>query len=319
MQRRLAVAADPVQDLLVGGDRRPGRELPAVEGRERGLAQDVPRDPDRLDPLAPVGVGGQVVEPQRRVDGRVGRDDPDRAAGVGVHRADVHLVAVTAGRRRAVVPDRDRQEVEHQVRVRHVVVGPGEAAALEMVRRAGAGPPEQPLGADHRPVAPLQRGRHRDRLLAGVLDVDLEVILQVLADARQVGDHVDAVLAQQAGRADAGELEQLRRVDRPAAQDDLAGADLLRLTAAARRPGLRCRYSTPTARLPSNRILVTNARVSARSGSGGSSPDAGRRGRPTAACRGRWSGRRRRSLPAGTRSRPWSARIPLAAPPRRTR
>ena len=59
----------------------------------------------------------QVVELHRRVHLGVGRADPHPAAGVGVHRADVDLVAVALGRRRAVVPDRDREEVEHQVRV----------------------------------------------------------------------------------------------------------------------------------------------------------------------------------------------------------
>ena len=48
------------------------------------------------------------------------------------------------------------------------------------------------LRADERPLPLLQRGLHRHRLRARVLDVDLEVVLQVLADARQVVDDVDA-------------------------------------------------------------------------------------------------------------------------------
>ena len=139
----------------------------------------------------------------------------------------MHLVAVPAGGRRAVVADRDGQEVEHQVRVRDVVVAADEAARLEVVRRAGARAEEQPPEPDPGPVAPLHRRRHRDRLLRAVLDVDLEVILQVLADARQVVDDVDAERLELAGVADAGELEQLRRVDRAAAEDHLAGLDPL--------------------------------------------------------------------------------------------
>ena len=46
----------------------------------------------------------------------------------------------------------------------------------------------------------------------------LEMILQVGADARHVGDHVDAMRAQQLRRADAGELQDLRRIDRAARQ-----------------------------------------------------------------------------------------------------
>src|SRR5439155_18949963 len=115
------------------------------------------------------------------------------------------------------------QEVEHQVRVDHVVVAAGEAAALEVVGGPRAAAQEQPLRADHGAVAPLQRGRDRHRQLRAVLDVHLQVVLQVLAHAGQVGDHVDAERGQVRGGADAGQLEQLRGVDRPAGQDELAG------------------------------------------------------------------------------------------------
>ena len=57
-----------------------------------------------------------------------------------------------------------------------------------------------------------------------MLDVDLEVVLEVLPHARQVGDDVDAERAQFGRAADARQLQQLRRVDRAAAQDHLAGA-----------------------------------------------------------------------------------------------
>ena len=43
-------------------------------------------------------------------------------------------------------------------------------------------------------------------------DPDLHVILQIVADAGRVEHHVDAVLLQQFRGADAGELQQLRRV-----------------------------------------------------------------------------------------------------------
>ena len=72
-----------------------------------------------------------------------------------------------------------------------VVVAPDEAAALEVVRRARAASEEQPLEPDPR-LAPVgERRLHRDWLRALVLDVDLEVVLEVLADAGQVVDDVD--------------------------------------------------------------------------------------------------------------------------------
>ena len=100
VQGGLGVLADPVEDLLVGLDGGAGRELAVVERRERRLVEDVARDPDRLDPLLAVLRGREVVELHRGVLSRVGALDPHPAAGVGVHRADVDLVAVPLGRAR---------------------------------------------------------------------------------------------------------------------------------------------------------------------------------------------------------------------------
>ena len=92
-----------------------------------------------------------------------------------------------------------------------------------MVGGPGPALSQQPLGADLGPVLHREVGRHRHRLRARVLHVDLEVVLEVLAHPRQVADHVDAQGAQLARRADARELQELRRVDRPAAEDHLIG------------------------------------------------------------------------------------------------
>ena len=53
------------------------------------------------------------------------------------------------------------------------------------------------------------------------------MVLQVLADSGEVVDDVDAERLELARVADARELEQLRRVDRAAAEDHLAGLDPL--------------------------------------------------------------------------------------------
>jgi hypothetical protein len=67
------------------------------------------------------------------------------------------------------------------------------------------------------------------------------MILEVLADAGSVGDDIDAVLPSDARRADAGQHQYLRRVDRGGGDDHLAFClnDLNRL---------RSWISTPTAR-----------------------------------------------------------------------
>ena len=162
------------------------------------------------------------------MDPRVGAHDLHGAAGVGVHRSDVHLVAVAAGRRRAVVADRDRQEVEHQVGIHDVLVAPYEASGLEVIGRAEAGPEEQPFGADERLAPVLQPRRHRDGLGARVLDVHLQVVLEMLSHAGKVLHDRDAEGLELTRAADARQLQGLGRAERAAAEDHLAGGDAAR-------------------------------------------------------------------------------------------
>src|SRR3954471_16168156 len=144
------------------------------------------------------------------------------------------LVAVTGCPGASVVPDRQRQEVEHQVRIRDLVVAPRKTATLEMVRGAGPAPEEQPLGADERPPPFLRGGRlHRDRLETPVLDVDLEVVLQIRAHAWQVRHDRDPERREVRRLPDPRQLQKLRRVDGAARKDDLAAFDPLRSAAAA--------------------------------------------------------------------------------------
>ena len=65
-----------------------------------------------------------------------------------------------------------------------------------------------------------------------MLDVDLEVVLEVLADTGEVGHDLDAERPEWAA-ARRPRAEQLRRVDRAAGEDDVACEDPLRR---ARRP-----------------------------------------------------------------------------------
>ena len=169
---------------------RPPRRVRSRRRRSResaGWPRMSPRDVDRLDPFATVLVGREVVEPDRRMHGRVGRGQADRAARVRVHRPDVDLVAVTACRRRPVVADRERQEVEHQVRVRDVA----RCCARTRRPRSGSSRPGRAGGTatGSRSTAGAtccNAGCMRDRLRAAVLDVDLEVVLEVRADTGQV-------------------------------------------------------------------------------------------------------------------------------------
>jgi hypothetical protein len=135
----------------------------------------------------------------------------------------VHLVAVIAGRGRAVVADGDGKEMEHEVRVGHLLVAAHEAAGFKMVGGSVSFPQKEPLGADAGAVAPLEGGRDGHGLGAGVLDIDLQMILEVLPHPRNVCDHVDSEGAELGGIADAGELQELRGIDGPATEHDLTG------------------------------------------------------------------------------------------------
>lgn len=61
----------------------------------------------------------------------------------------------------------------------------------------------------------------RDGLGALVLNVEIQVVLHILADGWQVVGHRNADLLQVVSVADAGKHQKLRRVDRAAGKNDL--------------------------------------------------------------------------------------------------
>ena len=103
-----------------------------------------------------------------------------------------------------------------------LLVGVPEAAGLEQSRGDRAGLEQQILQA--RPHGAV---RLRDAVVGVVAGafadrVEIEMILQVAADAGQIVDHGDAGLFERVGGADAGQLQQPRRADGAAADDHLA-------------------------------------------------------------------------------------------------
>ena len=134
---------------------------------------------------------------------------------------------------------------------------------------------------------------HRDGLRAGVLDVDLEVVLEVPADAGQLVPRLDADCAEVLRRADARELEQLRRVDRAAAEDHLARLDDLPARAARDLDADRARAveHDPRRGRAAAHLEVRAVRA----------PGGGTHGPRRAGVRAGCSGRTSRSPPAGSR------------------
>ncbi len=134
----------------------------------------------------------------------------------------MRLEAVLARQRRAVIGDGHRQEMELNVGIANAGARADEAAGLEMIGGAEAPSAHKPLGADE--GAPEEAGmrKERDRLLGGDLKSEFEMVLQVFANAGPVGNDVDPKRAQFPRRPHARQLQQLRRIDRAAAQYDLA-------------------------------------------------------------------------------------------------
>ena len=157
------------------------------------------------------------------------------AAAGRAHRAHMGLEAMASSRCLAVVTHRHRQKVVLQVGVHHAGLAADETTGLEMVGGAQAAAQQQPFDADLRHHQRVGGRIQRDRLLAGVLHIGFQVVLQVLAHAAERRPYPNAQPLQQGRVADARELQQLRRIDGAAAQDHLAaGVQALQLAAAHR-------------------------------------------------------------------------------------
>src|SRR5471030_1298157 len=227
VERGLGVFADELVELLIGLHVDARADFAATVGVQCRLLHDFTGQADAIAELLPVLLGGHVVEQDAWVLARILGLGLDTTATRRTHGTHVRLEAVLFHTVAAVVVNRDRQEVVLDVRPIEFFAGTDETAGFELVAGADAGAVEQPLGTDGRLVVPEQRRVQRHRLGAGVLQVQLKVILQVFADARQVVDHRDVEAFQQFGRANTGALQQLRRSDCAAAhQDFLAGTGL---------------------------------------------------------------------------------------------
>ena len=200
----MAGRAGQRRQLLVRLHPGAGEDLPRHPAGHRGLRRDAARHPHARQqrPLVvPVGVGEPLVVDQRGII-RVGGRQTHPAAAARPGDVGRHRYAPSGGG----VPEPLGMHGEgHQRDVgQHVGDGAGRV---------------RPVHDRHVPV-----GRALRRERAGRLPDDqaLRVVAQVAAHAGGVGHHLDAEPAQVPGRTDAGQHQQPRRVDRPAAHDHLA-------------------------------------------------------------------------------------------------
>jgi hypothetical protein len=200
---------------------RPGLNL-VIDIRSDGVGrEDLAREANGGAKLFPIRGLRHVVEQDARGLRRIGGAQRDAAPAFRPHRADMGLKPVPLRRRLAVITHGDGQEMELDVGIVQPRARADETAGLEIVRCAQTLAGEQPLRADQRLAPKRPIGRKADGLGGGVLDVKLEVILQVRAHARAVGDHGNSVLGQMLARSNSTEHENFRRIDRTGRQDDL--------------------------------------------------------------------------------------------------
>ncbi len=87
-----------------------------------------------------------------------------------------------------------------------------------MIGRAETGFVKKPARTDQELVPQIELAIQRDGLLATKLKIKFEMILQVLTDAGQLVSNIDASIFQDPSRPDTGQLQQMRRGNRPGAE-----------------------------------------------------------------------------------------------------
>ena len=122
----------------------------------------------------------------------------------------------------AVITDRQWEKMVLDIRVANARAAADKAAAFEVIGRAQTVAAQQPARADQALGQPAHVRIKRNRLRAGHLEVEFEMILKIATHAGPIGDDVDALSSQFRRWANARELEQLRRIDRSARKDDFA-------------------------------------------------------------------------------------------------
>ena len=179
----------------------------------------------RIGGDAPVLVGGQIVRLDRRRGGGIGGLEPDVSAARRLHVGDARGERRERVQRLAEAIERQRLDMILQVGALARRIGARDDAELRRRhgQRAAAAQRivEENLGAaEHRRVHLVQRldARHL------VDHPQLQMVLQVLADARLVQHDRNSELRELRGGPDARQQQRLDRSDRARRQDHLAAA-----------------------------------------------------------------------------------------------
>ena len=217
----LDMAAHEGVDLGIALNALARLDLPPTPTREGGLRKDLAGEAHTGTHLLHVLRRAEIIEKDARRVARIRRSQAHPTAAVGAHRTDMRLETVLRSAARSIVGHGHGQEVVLEIRVANAGAAADEAAGLEMVGRPESGAREQPPRADPSLGERIHHRVERHRLTARHLEVELEVVVQVLTHPGQRMLYGDAVGLKLRRRTDAREFQELRRVDRPAADDDL--------------------------------------------------------------------------------------------------
>ncbi len=201
-----AAVARIFQQCFVISCLRPGADLAAHQGLHRRRVRDRARRAHAGDRRAAIDFLAQVIRAHRRRLHRIARTDRypsaggrpqltnrQRKSGEAMHCAACHV---------------GRQSGHMKLNVRRHRLGrqrAHEASALIDPDRQRPTPCEQPLQSDlHTPCDRTQFIVGRNRSRAFVHQPNLQMVLQILAHARQIVYDTDAVLREQRGRTNPG-------------------------------------------------------------------------------------------------------------------
>ena len=229
--------------LRVGRQLRAGPQLlRRIAGHGR-LPHDPPHDPDRIGRDLAVLRRRQIVGRDHRRGRGVARPRMDRAAAAGAEIA--HAGGDRRERMHAVAELVERQRLDVHLQVGRLVLRRRAGEGAELRRRHGHRPaPQQGVFGPHQAAAQQRPVLHVQRRDVGDLEdrPQLQVILQVLADARQV-------VARPRSRAAAA--ARRRRCPIAPAGHGVATAPVETMTSARARSRRSCpswRRTTPVAR-----------------------------------------------------------------------
>ncbi len=206
------VGGDVGVDLGVGGDLRPRRDLPSAMGVERRLGEDLADQAHALAHHCAIDIARQVVGVDHRRGLGIGASQGQLADALGPQLADrtvEHVAGPVAARRRAAegmaqAGGAAGEEVDLHVRCGRRGIGLQEGPAL--VREAA----ERAL-AEHRGLGEPDRGAVNPQMVIGLVrrlglvrHHHMHMVLQVAADALQLGRDRESQLREAVGVADAG-------------------------------------------------------------------------------------------------------------------